>query len=78
MDNLWRPQDKRPGGTIAELLREKASGGPLIHLEKAKGRLAQLIARVNDRANPLSKLDRAAAERVTNGLKDAIRIAEGP
>ena len=77
MNNLWRPQDKRPGGTIAELLREKASGGPLIHLEKAKGRLAQLIKRVNDLDNPLSSLDRAAAERVINDLKDAIRIAEG-
>jgi RHS repeat-associated protein len=77
MDNLWRPPDKRPGGTLAELLREKAAGGPLIHLEKAKGRLTQLIKRVNDHSNPLSKADRAAAERVINDLKDAIRIAEG-
>ena len=77
MDNLWRPQDKRPGGTIAELLREKAAGGPLIHLEKARGRLTQLIKRVNDHFNPLSIADRAAAERVINDLKDAIRIAEG-
>lgn len=77
MDNLWRPQDKRPGGMIAELLREKASGGPLIHLEKARGRLTQLIRRVNDLDNPLSKADRAVAERVIKDLKDAIRIAEG-
>ena len=76
MDNLFRPQDKRPGGTIAELLREKAAGGPLVHLEKAKGRLKQLQNRVNDHSNPLSKSDRSAAERVINDLKDAIKRAE--
>ena len=78
MDNLWRPQDKRPGGTIGELLREKASGGPLVHLEKAKGRLAQLIKRVQDFLNPLSKSDRAGAERVISDLKEAIRTVQGP
>jgi hypothetical protein len=76
MDNLWRPQDVRPGGTIAELLREAQCGGPLVHLEKAKARLAQLIKRVKDLSNPLSPLDRAAAERVINDLKHAIHVAE--
>ena len=76
MDNLFRPQDKRPGGTIAELLREKAAGGPLVHLEKAKGRLKQLQNRVNDHSNPLSKSDRSGAERVINDLKDAIKRAK--
>jgi hypothetical protein len=75
--NLWRPEDARLGGTIGELLPEVEAGAPLKHLEKAKGRLKQLIDRVNDRANPLSKADRAGAERVINDLKDAIRIAEG-
>jgi RHS repeat-associated protein len=77
MDNLWRRQDLRPGGTIGELLREAQAGGELVHLEKAKGRLAQLTNRVNDFSAPLSRSDRAAAERVINDLKDAIRAAEG-
>src|SRR5208283_296613 len=75
--NLWRPEDTRPGGTIGELLREYASGGPLKHLEKAKGRLQQLLQRLKDTSNPLSQADRAGAERVINDLKDAIRTAEG-
>jgi hypothetical protein len=73
--NLWRPQDIRPGGTIGELLREIEAGGELKHLEKAEGRLKQLIDRVNDTTRPLSKADRAGAERVINDLKDAIRKA---
>jgi hypothetical protein len=36
---LWRAEDVRPGGTIGELLREVEAGGPLKHLEKARGRL---------------------------------------
>jgi len=74
--NLWRPQDVNPGVTIGELLREVESGGPLTHLAKAKGRLQQLLNRVNDTSNPLSAADRAGAERVISDLKDAIRIAE--
>lgn len=77
MDNLWRKQDQRPAGTIGELLREAQAGGESVHLQKAKGRMAQLINRVNDHARPLSSADRRAAERVINDLKDAIRIAEG-
>ena len=77
MDNLWRKEDLRPGGTIGELLRESQAGGPLVHLQKAKDRMAQLINRVNDFSRPLSQSDRAAAERVINDLKDAIRQAEG-
>jgi hypothetical protein len=75
--NLWRPQDKNPGGTIGELLREVEAGGPLKHLEKAKGRLKQLLDRIADTNNPLSPSDRAGAERVINDLKDAIRTAGG-
>ena len=75
--NLWRPQDKNPGGTIGELLREVEAGGPLKHLEKARGRLKQLIDRVSDTTRPLTSSDRAGAERVITDLKDAIRIAEG-
>ena len=75
--NLWRPQDVRPGGTISELLREAEAGGPLKHLEKAKGRLRQLLDRVNDTSRPLSPADRAGAERVINDLKDAIRTSGG-
>ena len=73
MDNLWRPEDQRPGGTIGELLREIANGDrPPRHLDKAQNRLAQLRRRVMDRDNPLSQLDRAAAERVIGDLRDAI------
>jgi hypothetical protein len=75
--NLRRPEDVNPGGTIGELLREVEAGGPLKHLEKAKGRLQQLISRVTDTSNPLSAADRAGAERVINDLKEAIRVAEG-
>jgi RHS repeat-associated protein len=75
--NLWRPQDKNPGGTIGELLREVETGGPLVHLEKAKGRLRQLIDRVSDTSRPLTSSDRAGAERLINDLKDAIRSAGG-
>ena len=73
--NLWRPQDKNPGGTIGELLREVEAGGPLKHLVKAKGRLKQILDRIADTNNPLSPSDRAGAERVINDLKDAIRRA---
>ena len=73
MDNLWRPQDQRPGGTISELLREKIAGlNPPPHLEKAQGRLTQLINRVTDLSRPLSPADREAAERVISDLKYAV------
>lgn len=75
--NLWRPQDKKPGGTIGELLREVECGRPLKHLMKAKERLKQLVDRVTDTTRPLTPADRAGAERVINDLKEAIKTAEG-
>jgi len=73
MDNLWRAEDQRPGGTIGELLREIADGQrPPGHLDKAQNRLNQIRKRVLDWDRPLSRVDRLAAERVIDDLRDAI------
>jgi hypothetical protein len=72
---LFRPQDRNPGGTAGELLREVVSGGPLVHLDKAQGRARQLSRLLGDRNHGLGRLDRLGAQRVLDDLRVAIQEA---
>ena len=76
MENLWRDEDVRAGGTIGELQREIATGGNLTHFTKAVGRYNQIYGRLTNRILPqVSRADRIAAERVLADLKDVIQHA---
>jgi len=74
---LWRDQDRKPGGTPGELMREVEAGdlNPR-HLTKAKDRVNQLRAVLSDRNISMSRLDRKTDEGVMNDLRAGIQAAE--
>jgi hypothetical protein len=70
---IYRAEDKRPGGTAGELRRELDAGlrGRDTHIQKAKERRSQLNRILRTRTD-LSSSDRRMAEHVRDDLSDAI------
>jgi hypothetical protein len=76
MDELYRTKDQRPGGTAGELRREFFSGRDTSgHLQKANERITNLQRIIKE--EKLSKLDRDAAARVINDLRNTINLVKG-
>jgi hypothetical protein len=70
LDELYRPTDKRPGGTAGELRREVQYNLKKEHLVKAQERVNNLQRIVKEES--LSRSDRKVAERIISDLRDAI------
>ncbi|WP_320672043.1 hypothetical protein, partial [Patulibacter defluvii] len=69
---IYRWQDRRPGGTAGALRREGVGGA---HTTKARERARQLN-NILRRRTDLSRYDRAMAERVRDDLQSALRETE--
>ena len=74
---LFRAGDRLPGGTAGAIHNEALTGQPtggVFHLQKGIERIANLT-RILAREE-LSAADRATAEKLLTGLKDAVKFAQ--
>ncbi len=77
-EEIYRSENKIPGGTAGILRYEVRNNLAPRHLEKAENRLRQLQNRLtNGKLPPLSRSDRKTAERVIHDLREAIKTAKG-
>ena len=70
VDEIYRIENKRPGGTSGELQREREAGGARRHEQKARGWVRGLENIL--REEPLSDSDRDVAEAMKKELEEAL------
>ncbi len=74
MDEMYRPSDKRPGGSASELRREVEYGLKDKHITKVEQRINGINRIIKE--EKLSRSDLKTAERVLYDLKDALNLAK--
>jgi hypothetical protein len=77
-DQIYRPTDKTPGGTMQILKEEFLDGirNPE-HLIKAEQRLRGITKIILDKKNPLSRADLETAQNVQRLLRESIKLVKG-
>jgi hypothetical protein len=77
-NELYRPTNKIPGGTMQMLKEEFLEGmsNPR-HIQKAEDRLIEITKRLMDQSKPLSRTDYETAQNVQRLLRETIKLVKG-